>query len=225
MTRLAVVIPARNEAERLPQVVRALPKRLPGMAEVNVLVVDDGSSDGTGAAARAAGARVLRHRVNLGKGGALKTGCEAAIAAGDDLIAEMDADGQQRAADLERLVEPLVSGAADLVVTYRSFAGDMPAPMRLGNWGLSGFFSVLYGQRFRDTQCGMRAFTAAAYPKLRWESAGYAVETEMLVHAARAHLRVAEIPIETVYLDAYKGTTPADGIRIAVDMLRWMVDR
>lgn len=225
MSRLTVVVPARNEAGRLPPVLREIPRSLPGISSVGVLIVDDGSSDGTAEAARATGARVLRHRVNLGKGGALKTGCEAAVEDGADYVAVIDADGQHRPSDLGRLVAPLVAMEADLVLTYRSFAGQMPAPMRLGNWGLSGLFGLLYGSRFRDTQCGMRAFTAAAYPRLRWESSGYAVETEMLVHAARARLRVTEIPIETVYLDRYKGTTPADGLRIAADMLRWVVDR
>ena len=219
------MIPARNESGRVAEVVAAIPRTIPGVDSISVLVVDDGSADGTSAAARAAGARVVRHLVNLGKGGALRTGCEAAVRLGADLIAVMDADGQHRPADLPRLVAPLAAGEADLAITHRTFAGAMPPALRLGNWGLSAAFGLLYGARFRDTQCGYRAFTAAAYRQLAWDSAGYAVETEMLVRAARARLRVVELPIDTVYHDRYKGTTPADGVRIFAEMLRWVVDR
>lgn len=225
MTTLAVVIPARNEAERIASVVTGVPKRIAGVDQVSVLVVDDGSGDGTGAAARAAGARVVRHRVNLGKGAALRTGCEVAVRARADLVAVMDADGQHRPGDLSRLAAPLVAGDADLVLGYRTFAGAMPPVMRLGNWGLSGSFGLLHGRRFRDTQCGLRAFSRDAYAHLAWDSAGYAVETEMLVRASRSNLRIVEVPIDTVYHDRYKGTTPADGARILADMVRWVLDR
>ena len=223
MTDLAVVVPARNEVGHLPSVIAGIPRYLPGVGSVRVIVVDDGSEDGTGAAARAGGALVVRHRVNLGKGAALLTGCDVAVRRGAGMIVVMDGDGQHRAADIRRLVGPLVDGFADLVVAYRNFGGAMPAAMRLGNWGLSAAFGVLYGHRFRDTQCGFRAFTGEAYAKIRWESAAYAVETEMLVRAARAGQRVIEVPIEAVYHDRYKGTTPADGVRIFASMLRWVI--
>lgn len=224
-SRLALIIPARNEATRIGAVLSALPARLPGFDQIQVFVVDDGSSDRTAQVARGHGARVLRHRVNLGKGGALRTGCEAAIRAGCDVLVFMDADGQHRAADLAPLVLPIQAGRADLVVGTRPFSSAMPGTMRLGNWGLSGLFGLLFGQRVRDTQSGMRAVRAAVYPQLRWEASSYAVETEMLVRAARAGLRVQEVEIETVYLDAYKGTTIADGLRIFGSMLRWRARR
>jgi hypothetical protein len=101
----------------------------------------------------------------------------------------------------------------------------MPPAMRLGNWALSRLFGLLFRYRLGDTQCGMRAFPAAAYPQLCWEATGYAVETEMLVNAARARLRVAQIGIETVYLDAYKGTTIGDGLKVLGEMLRLRLTR
>ena len=224
-SRLAVIIPARNEASRIGAVLAALPDRLPGFDELRVFVVDDGSSDRTAAIARSHGARVLRHRVNLGKGGALRTGCEAAVRSGCEVLVFMDADGQHRAEDLPALLLPIQTGRADLVLGTRRFSSEMPGTMRLGNWGLSGLFGILFGQRVRDTQSGMRAMRAAIYPHLRWEAASYAVETEMLVRAARAGVRVQEVEIKTVYLDAYKGTTIADGLRIFGSMLRWRARR
>jgi glycosyltransferase involved in cell wall biosynthesis len=219
---LAIVIPARNEAPRLPDVLATLPVSLPGVGRIHVVVVDDGSTDDTAERAHEHGARVARHEVNLGKGAALRTGCEAAVKLGAELIATMDADGQHQAADLPRLVEPLLAGEADIVLTYREASeGSMPAVLKAGNVALSALVKVLFGVAIRDSQCGLRAFTAAAYPRLRWEARDYAVESEMLMRMARNRLRFAEIPIATVYRDRYKGTQPIDGVRILGQLLRW----
>ena len=219
MSSIAVVIPAKDEQGRVGPVVKRVRSETEGAP--TVYVVDDGSHDETAAAAREAGARVLRHRVNLGKGAALLTGAEAAVKGGAQLLVLMDADGQHDPGDLSRILEPLLAGRADLVLGYRPFTGEMPPAMRLGNVILSGLFGALFGLPVRDTQCGYRALTAKMLEKLRWTALDYAVETEMLVHAARARLRIEEVPIATVYHDRYKGTTPVDGLRILANMLRW----
>jgi glycosyltransferase involved in cell wall biosynthesis len=218
---LAIVIPARNEAPRLPGVLETLPRSLPGVGEINVVVVDDGSSDGTAARARQGGARVARHVFNMGKGSALRTGCEAAVRLGAELIVTMDADGQHQPRDIPGLLAPLIGGEADVVLTYREApGGTMPGVLKFGNRALSSVLRLLFGVAIRDTQCGLRAFTVAAYPGLRWEASDYAVESEMLVRMARNHLRFAEVPIATVYADRYKGTQPIDGMRILGRLLR-----
>jgi glycosyltransferase involved in cell wall biosynthesis len=219
---VGVVIPAHNEASHIGQVLAALEPRVHGLP-VMATVVDDGSVDRTSDVARAQGAHVITHAINLGKGAALKTGCEATIAAGCDLLVLMDADGQHRPGDLPLMVSPLLAGQADVVLARRQFTADMPATMRIGNWGLSRLFALLFGVTFSDTQCGYRALTAEIYPKLDWTATDYAVETEMLVRAARARLRTVEVEIETIYHDAYKGTTVADGMRILANMIRWRV--
>lgn len=216
---VGVVIPARNEARHIGQVLAGLGSEVHGLPVV-AMVVDDGSSDRTPDLARAQGARVISHAINLGKGAALKTGCAAIIAAGCDVLVLMDADGQHRPSDLSLVVSPLLAGQADLVLARRRFTSDMPATMRFGNWGLSRLFTLLFGVTFNDTQCGLRALTAEAYPKLAWNATDYAVETEMLVRATRARLRTVEVEIETIYHDAYKGTTVTDGMRILANMIR-----
>jgi glycosyltransferase involved in cell wall biosynthesis len=218
---LAIVIPARNEAPRLPAVLDTLPASMEGVGNIRIIVVDDGSTDGTGDCAREHGAHAIRHVVNLGKGAALRTGCEAALAFGSDLIVAMDADGQHAASDLPRLLGPLLARESDLVLTYREASNKaMPAILQLGNSALSSLLRLMFGVAIRDSQCGLRAFTADAFGLIRWEARDYSVESEMLVRMARHRLRYVEVPIATVYTDRYKGTQPIDGVKILGQLLR-----
>jgi glycosyltransferase involved in cell wall biosynthesis len=225
LPRLGIIIPARNEAQRIATVLSNVPRQIDGMGERLVIVVDDGSTDHTSEVARRHGAHAIRHIVNLGKGAALTTGCLAALDMGCDILAVMDADGQHEARDLPRFLDPIRRQEADLSIGVRRLTGQMPPAMRLGNWGLSTAFRLLVGIRISDTQCGLRAFTAAAYPIIRWQAADYSVETEMLIRAARGRLRIAQVEIDVVYHDRYKGTTIGDGVKIFGDMLRLAVGR
>src|SRR5437588_5271495 len=121
----AIVVPALNEAPRLPALLASIPGRLPGVARLKVIVVDDGSTDGTAEAGRAAGAMVVSHKVNLGAGAALETGTEAAIQLGADVVVHMDADGQHSPRDLPSLLWAIQAGA-DFAAGARSMAPPMP---------------------------------------------------------------------------------------------------
>lgn len=215
------MIPARNEAGSLPGLFRELFDTDLVRRGAMVILVDDGSEDETSSIAAKAGALVLRQPTSLGKGSALLTGCDRAVSLGADLIAVMDADGQHPPNLLDALVLPLVEGNADVVLGRRSFSGEMPALYRFGNRTLNSLLKALYGVSVGDSQCGFRAFTASAYSYLRWDSAGYAVESELLVRLSRAGLRHAELAIPTIYHDDRKGTQPADGLAIAGQLLRW----
>jgi glycosyltransferase involved in cell wall biosynthesis len=220
---LVIVIPARNEEARLGSLLEGFPQALGGIERMVTVVIDDGSTDRSGAIARAGGAILLTHRISLGKGGALRTGCEAAVQLGADLIVTMDADGQHEPRDLAALVAPLLSGKVDVVLGRRQLAGNMPGAMRAGNRLLSAAVRLLFGIAISDTQCGFRAFRAAVYPQLCWEATDYAVESEMLVRMSRAQLRHVEVPVATVYHDRYKGTQPLDGLRILRQLLAWRI--
>jgi glycosyltransferase involved in cell wall biosynthesis len=222
---LAIVIPARNEERRLPDLLATLPTSIEGTSRVIPIVVDDGSSDGTRRVATEVGVRVVTHRISLGKGSALKTGCQAALRLGAGIIVVMDGDGQHRAADIPRLVQPLLQGEVDVVLGTRPLSSDMPATFRLGNNVLNMALKFLFGITVGDSQGGFRAFTASAYRKIEWQARGYAVESEMLVNIARQGLRFAEVPIDVIYHERHKGTQPIDGLHILRHLLAWRLGR
>jgi glycosyltransferase involved in cell wall biosynthesis len=208
------VIPAYNEQKNIVKIIKKT-KKYAG----NVVLVDDGSKDRTGELAGRAGAIVLSHIVNLGKGAALKTGCDFAVGKGAKFIVALDADAQHNPEDIPRLTEKLER--YDLVFSYRKASSKMPVVLRFGNWFISGAVNILYGIRLNDTQCGFRAFSGDAYKKIRWNASDYSMESEMISRAGKQRLKYVQIPIRTIYSDKYKGTTILDGIRIVINMVRW----
>jgi glycosyltransferase involved in cell wall biosynthesis len=209
-----VVIPAHNESKRVGSVIEKAKKYVK-----NVIVVDDGSKDDTEYVASRKGAIVLRHVINMQKGAAVKTGCDYALKKGAEKIVLVDADGQHNPNEIPKFLEALEE--ADIVFGYRRMNRNMPFVFRRGNWFLNRLVAGLFGIRLKDTQCGYRAFTANAYKKIRWRALDYSMESEMIANVGKNHLRYKEIPIETLYLDRYKGTTIIDGIKIALNLIKW----
>ena len=220
--KIAVVIPAYNEQDALAAVLRRIPSTLARHA-VMPIVVDDGSKDQTAAQARSIkGVTLLRHRTNLGKGAAAKTGCDAAYKMGAHVIVLMDGDGQHLPEDLGRMIGPLLkSEAPGLVIGTRPMDHRMPLAMKIGNFILSVLARLFFNIRVKDTQSGFRCFGRSVYPLIRWHASNYAMETEMLILAAKHGVRCGEVPIDTIYLDHYKGTTIFDGLRIVKTLLKW----
>jgi glycosyltransferase involved in cell wall biosynthesis len=218
---IAIVIPAHDEERRLPQVLRRLRDVDLGGPALPPLVVDDGSADRTADVALSEGAEVLRLARNLGKGAALRAGVDEVVRRGASAIVVMDADGQHRPEDVPALLAPVLAGEADVSLGARAFTGEMPVLYRLGNLVLSAAVKILFRLPVTDSQCGLRAFTAQAAPRLLWSSSGYAMETEMLVRIARAGLRWREVPIPSLYLDRHKGTQTSDGLVILAMLVRW----
>lgn len=153
---VSVVIPARNESASIGTLVAALRQRLPA---AEIFVVDDGSSDGTGAVASAAGATVLRHPVSRGNGASIKTGARAASR---EFLVFMDADGQHRAEDVPTLLARLGEGH-DLVVGTRSASAHANPARRFANGLYNRLASWLTGQPIRDLTSGFRAVRRAAF--------------------------------------------------------------
>ena len=188
--RIVAVIPAFNEEVAIGSVVL-----LTGEHVDEVIVVDDGSADRTAHVAEMAGARVIRHHRNLGKGAALKTGFEAADA---DVIVTLDADAQHNPAEIPKLVEPILRGEADVVNGSRYLHGrdeNTPRYRRVGQKILDRATNISTGLDITDTQSGFRAFSSASIPHFRFRDPGFVVESEMLADAAEAGLRIVEVEV------------------------------
>ena len=216
--KVFAVIPAYNEAKRIGKVIEKAKRYVD-----QVVVVDDGSSDDTSVVSERYGVTVLRHVINLGKGAGLKTGAEYALSQGADAFVFIDSDGQHDPTLIPKFFKLLEHN--DIVFGYRSFSKEMPFVFRFGNWFLNTWTKLLFGMALRDTQSGYRALRADAYRRIKWESTSYSVESEMIANAGKRNLRFAQIPIPTIYNDRHKGTTPVDGVKIALDMLIWRMRR
>ncbi len=213
---LYCIIPAYNEEKRIGPVIEKTRKHCG-----NIIVVDDGSKDGTYEAAN--GCTVLRHIVNLGKGAALKTGCEYATMNGATQIIVLDSDGQHDPDEIPNFIKALKEN--EIVFGFRPKNKNMPAVFKFGNWFIDTSIKTLFKISIKDSQCGYRAFTAEAYKKIKWKSTDYSVESEMIAHTGKHRLKYAQTPIKTIYHDKYKGTTVADGISIVLKMIWWKVTR
>ena len=212
--KIFVVIPAFNEERSIAKIIRKS-----GNLVGKVIVVDDGSKDKTGYVAEKAGAVVLRHIINLGKGAALKTGCDYAIEHGADILIVLDADGQHDPAEIPLFLKALKGN--DIVIGARKFNQSMPKILLVGNWLINRVTEMLYNVRIKDSLCGYRAFTKYAYSKIRWNVSDYSMESEMVANVGRHKLKYKQVEIATIYSDKYKGTTVFDGFKIVLDLLYW----
>lgn len=192
--RCCVVVPALDAARTLGPVVAGALATVP-----SVLVVDDGSHDGTGEVARAAGAEVVRHPYNRGKGAALRTGLEWCRDHGYEVALTLDADGQHPPAELGRLLA--AAGRVDvLVLGIRNLAAaGAPRANQWSNGFSNWFLSTVLRTRLRDTQCGMRRYPVRATLALGVKEDGFGFETEVLLRAVEARLPVREVDVRVIY--------------------------
>jgi glycosyltransferase involved in cell wall biosynthesis len=191
--RIAIV-PAFNEEHAVGRVIDEIRAVDPSL---KILVVDDGSTDGTGAVARARGVEVLRLPFNLGIGGAVQTGYLYALEHEFEIAVQIDGDGQHDPAQLETLLAPILAGTADLVVGSRFASGRHPAAFsrRAGMRVLAGLVSVLARRRFTDTTSGFRALNRRAIALFAADYPHDYPEVEAVLMAARNHLLLVEVPV------------------------------
>ncbi len=190
------VIPAYREEGRVGKVVAAVREYL-----ADVLVVDDGSPDGTGAEAARAGASVIRLEPNRGKGAALLAGLAEARRRGFEAAVTLDADGQHDAAAIPAMLAALARGADVVIGTRMRNLRGMPPQRVFSNTFTSAVVSMLAGRLVRDSQTGYRALRLAAVEKLPLKRRGFDLESEMLLKAARAGARIKHVPVPTIYGD------------------------
>lgn len=213
-----IVVPAYNEADRLPATLRSLCSRY-----ANVVVVDDGSGDGTDDAVLSTTAWLLRHPFNCGQGAALRTGVEFALQRGAKIIVTFDADGQHDAAEIPRLLAPILEGKADIALgsRFRGGAVNMPWSRRLVLLGGVLFTRLFSGMRVTDTHNGLRAFSRQAAQAMAFAQDGMAHASEILDAIHAHHLRFCEVPVTVRYTheSLAKGQSSWNAIKIVGQLL------
>jgi glycosyltransferase involved in cell wall biosynthesis len=215
---LWIVVPAYNEAASIGRVVASL--RLEGYS---VVVVDDGSCDQTAEIARAAGATVLRHLLNLGQGGALQTGITFCLESGARYICTFDADGQHCAEDVGRMWERLLAGGYDIVLGSRFLGATPGMPLsRKLLLKMAVLFTRLHsGMKLTDSHNGLRVMTAEAASQLSLKQLGMAHASEIIDQIASLKLKYSEAPVTVLYTDysKAKGQSALGSVRILMDLL------
>ena len=225
---MIILIPAYEPDAQLLEVVGAIRAADPALA---LVVVDDGSGPAYGQifeGARRAGAHVISHPANRGKGSALKTGFRFILDRfpGHDVVCA-DSDGQHSVIDILRVAELAGTDATSMVLGARTFAGDVPARSRFGNAATRLLFRLATGERIPDTQTGLRGYPAAMLPWLLTVSGErYEYELNLLLEAKAAGYRIASVDIATIYLDHNSGShfRPfADSVRIYAPLLKFLL--
>ena len=220
--KIVAIIPALNAEKTLPRVV--VEARL-GIEPV--VVIDDGSRDATGEVARAAGAIVLTHEVNRGKGAALKTGFAWALANGFEGVITLDADGQHLPAEIPKFLREVESGNADLIIGGRSHLFDQMLPRRRNANRFSAWcIARTSGAPITDSQSGFRFYSANLLRNVHLRTDGFDMESEVIVRAGRRGYRIVTIPIDLGFVD---GITTShyrpvkDTLRIAWTVFRTFI--
>lgn len=195
--RVAAVIPALNAERTLAKVIEETQRQIEP-----VVVIDDGSTDRTGEVARAAGAIVLRHDVNRGKGGALKTGFAWALENGFDGVITLDADGQHLPAEIPKFLRERHVGGADLIIGGRAHLFQHMLPRRRNANRFSAWcIAKCAGVSITDSQSGFRFYSAKLMRGMRLRTDGFDMESEVIVRAGRRGFRIVTIPIDLGFVD------------------------
>lgn len=205
------IIPAYRAMRTIAEVVRETRAHWP--ISDAVFVVDDGSNDETAALARSAGATVITHSINQGKGAALRTGMAHTLKLGFDVAVTLDADAQHPPIEAARLARAdfdpnaLVLGIRDLV------AAGAPRPNQISNRISNYFLSLFTGKTLADTQCGLRRYPLAATLALGGRDPGYAYEAEVILRAIAAKMPIVEDKIDVIYPPSDERVTHFDSVR------------
>ena len=198
--KLVVILPALNEEKTVADVIRRIPRQIPGIGQVHVVVVDDGSTDATATLARQAGAHVVSHPSRRGVGAAFATGIETALRMGADYIVNMDADGQFNPADIPALLQPLLDGRADFATCTRFARKDlepeMPWVKKWGNRLMCRIINwIIWGGHFTDVSCGFRAYSRETALRLNLFGT-FTYTQETFIDLAAKGIRMVEVPLK-----------------------------
>ncbi len=207
-SHIAIVIPIFNEAEVIGDV---LAETL-NMGKYTTIVVDDGSADESFIQAAAHGALALRHRINRGKGAAVKTGIMAANLLEPDVVVTMDGDGQHDPQDIDALIAPILDNEADVVLGSRTlYRDEMPKMKVLANFAGNFFTWLFYGIWVSDSQSGFRAYSRYAALIIDTKADKYEYDSKVIREIKTNRLRFAEVPVQTRYTEYSQGKQQKQG--------------
>jgi glycosyltransferase involved in cell wall biosynthesis len=197
--KLIVQIPCWNEEETLPLVLNSIPRQIPGIDKVRVLIIDDGSEDNTIEVARQHGADyIVRHSANKGLARAFRTGLDACLRLGADVIVNTDGDNQYPQEDIPRLITPVLNGGADIVIGDRqtwTISEFSPLKKLLQAWG-SRVVRAVSGTSVADAPSGFRAYSREAALRLV-SLTSYSYTVENIIQAGKLGLKTVNVPVET----------------------------
>lgn len=204
--KLLIGIPAYNEEEAIEKIVKSIPARIGLIRQIDILVVDDGSNDDTFIKAKRGGAKVIRHILNRGLGGALKTIFTFAKMRKYDILVTMDADGQHKPSDLDKIIQPLTKDGFNVVIGSRWKNSNVNIFTRfILNQIANVVTLLLFGVWSSDTQSGYRAFDKNAIEKIKIVSDGMEVSSEFFKEILRNKLAFTEVSIEAIYTEYSRG--------------------
>lgn len=200
--RLLIAVPCLNEEENLPGVIDSLPRVLSGFDRVEILVVDDGSTDRTAEIAKNKGVFLISHITNRGVGEAFRTAVDYAIAQRYDVLVNIDGDGQFDPDDISRIVLPIVMRDSEIVTGSRFIPGGQAVGItftkKFGNRMLANFISFLVGHKHYDVSCGFRAYSREALLRMNLHGS-FTYTHETFLDFAAKNYAITEIPIRVKY--------------------------
>jgi glycosyltransferase involved in cell wall biosynthesis len=209
-----LVIPVFNEAKYLDAVLTKIEK-----ITKNYLVIDDGSHDKSVEIAKQHTKEVLVHKLNLGKGGALKTGSDYAFEHLDaQAVIFIDSDDQHNPKELKLFYEEFAKGS-EVIFGERKMDSKMPLIRVLGNRFASILVHLFFGSYVPDIPSGFKAISKKSYQKIRWQETGYGVELEIAARVAKYKIPFSVVPISTIYHDMDRGMTLLDAFQICLKLL------
>ncbi|MBU1158048.1 MAG: glycosyltransferase family 2 protein [Candidatus Thermoplasmatota archaeon] len=221
--QITAVLPAYNEADTIGRIIGQVK---PFVNEI--VVVDDGSTDGTAGIATESGAMVIKHPKNVGYGSALASGFKYVKGNGTSIMVVLDADGQHDPAEIPRLTEPIIAGEADIVIGSRFIDADqtaIPKYRRFGIGVVNKAWKIAGGEPVTDTQCGFRAYSRAAIDTIDIRESNMSASLEILDEAEKHKLRLVEVPVSVKYGGYSSTMTPGKhGMELVNYVLRKLKD-
>jgi len=201
--KLVIQIPAYNEQDNIASVISSIPKHIPGIHEIKILVADDGSTDNTIETAKEAGAsHILSSKQNQGLGKNFKRAIDASLKLGADIIVNIDADNQFNPQDIPKLIEPILNNGADMVTATRfkkpELTKNMPFMKKLGNKLYARLISHITGHKFSDVSCGFRTYSREAALRLNLRGT-FTYTQEVFIDLVEKGIKIKEVPVPVTY--------------------------